>query len=160
MLSLLVIPVLSGWSAVLFMVSSGHVCRQVVGRRSQVQTPTLLTLPVCSSSNTHLLFSFLLSSKTSKMSQLALPFYIFHYSQLHTSRRWFLAYWFSLFLPYFSSTSLHWVYLIAFCGLRVSIFMSCCFRPGKCLQPCEVSNAVMLSEECISYLSSVWLVLG
>lgn len=60
------------WSAVVFIVSSGHVCRQVVGRRSQVQTPTLLTLPVSSSSNTHLLFSFLLSNKMSKMSQLSL----------------------------------------------------------------------------------------
>lgn len=72
-LSLLVIQFKSfQWSAVLFMVSSGHVCRQVVGRRSQVQTPTLVTLPVSSSSNTHLLFSFLLSNKTSKISQFSL----------------------------------------------------------------------------------------
>lgn len=58
--------------AVLFMVSSGSVCRQVVWRRSQVQTPTLITLPVSSSSNTHLLFSFLPSSKMSWISQLYL----------------------------------------------------------------------------------------
>lgn len=76
MLSLLINPILQvafEWSAVLFMVSSGHVCRQVVGRRSQVQTPTLLNPPSLQ------LFqhppAFLLPTKQQSVQDLsALPF--------------------------------------------------------------------------------------
>lgn len=42
---------------------------------AQAQTPTLFALPVSSSANTHLLFSFLLSGKMSKISQLSLFFF-------------------------------------------------------------------------------------
>lgn len=77
--------------AVLFMVSSGSVCRQVVWRRSQVQTPTLVTLPVSSSSNTHLLFSFLTSSKMSWISQLYLFYSPFLPTQLQYTRDIFVS---------------------------------------------------------------------
>lgn len=121
------------WRAVLFMVSSGRVCRQVVGRWSPVQTPTLLTLPVSSSSNTHLLFSFLLSSKMSWNSQLTLVTPYSSSLSYNTPETLFITVnsklvsttsldlmilgllIFSLPLPpHFSSTPLHRLYLIAF----------------------------------------------
>lgn len=140
--------VLFEWSAVLFMVSSGHICRQVVGRRSQVQTPTLfnpfrspaLSTPTCFS-------SFLLSSKMSKIFQLSLstsyssslscnaPETTFSLSSTPLSylvlvRTWLLLYYRAslFFFPWFVKHTAAHKY-IAFCSLDVSIFIPCCFRP-------------------------------
>lgn len=137
-----------------FMVSSGHVCRQVVGRWSQVHTPTPLTLPVSISSNTHLFFSFPLSSKVSKLAQLFLllltpphsvdtPETIFFTrvnSRLVSVELMilrlliFLFFFFLSFFKHITTPSLFDRLL----WLEVSSFMSRCFRSGKCLRLCKV----------------------
>lgn len=132
----------------MFMVSSGHVCRQVVGRRSQVQTPTLFNpfrsparpTPTCFS-------SFLLSSKMSKIFQLSLSTLYSSSLSCSTPEATFFTVVnstltsrtstdliapvlssFSVFFPrFFRHTAAH--KYIAPCRLDVSIFILCCFRP-------------------------------